>query len=250
MANTEDERLIHVLEQHAHIPINQQHKESVALTLRAFVPISEQSIKGIFKQLFRQAMMEIWQYQKVILCTLFLLLFGLYLVLPSSLDYTLLFLVTTPLPLMLMGWRILEEHGEDMVELLLTYKFTFQQMLCAKIVAICSIAFINYTFLAIYLLFSLQEDLLQSILQLLITGITPILTWGLILLIIQIHYRSQSVLGALMLAWMFFALLIIYTPVGELLIGIHISFYVLFNCILLILLWKLLVSTWRLERII
>lgn len=250
MGEKEDERLLHVLEQYAHIPINQQHKESVAATLRAFVPVSEQNPKTIFKQLFKQAMMEIWQYQKAILCILFLFLFGLYFIIPDSLDYKLLFLVTTPLPLVLMGWRMLEDYDEEMVELLLTYKFTFQQLLCAKIVAVCSIAFINYTFLAIYLIFSLQEDLLQSIFRLLITGITPILTWGLVLLIFQIYYRKQSVWGVLVLAWVFFALLVMYTPVGEWLLGIHISFYVLFNCILLILLWNLLVRTWRLERIV
>lgn len=250
MGKKEDERLLHVLEQYAHIPINQQHKESVATTLRSFMPVSEQNSKTIFKQLFKQAMVEIWQYQKVILFILFLFLFGLYFILLDSLDYKLLFLVTTPLPLVLLGWRMLEDHGEEIVELLLTYKFTFQQLLCAKIVAVCSLAFINYTLLAIYLFFSLQEDLLQSILQLLITGITPILTWGLMLLIFQIYYRSQSVWGALMLAWVFLAVLVMYTPVGEWLLGIHIIFYVLFNCMLLVLLWNLLVRTWRLERII
>lgn len=250
MENKENEKLMQMLSQYKDIPINNQHKQHVATTLKAFVPVPEQSTKEIFKQLFIETILEIWHRQKVGLCTLFVILFSFYFMLSDSFDYTLLFLVTTPLPLLLIGWRMLEDQGEDMVELLLTYKFTFQQLLCAKIVAVCSLAFINYTLLAIYLIFSLQEDLLQSILQLLITGITPILTWGLMLLIFQIYYRSQSVWGALMLAWVFLAVLVMYTPVGEWLLGIHIIFYVLFNCMLLVLLWNLLVRTWRLERII
>ncbi len=249
MSKKKDEKILHILEPHAHIPINQQHKESVAATLKAFVPVSEQSTKVIFKQLFRQAVMEIWHRQKIALCTLFLLLFSFYLILPDSFDYTLLFLVTTPLPLLLIGWRILENLGEDMVELLLTYKYTFQQLLCAKIVAICSIAFIYYTFLGISLIFAMNENLLQSILQLLIMGITPILIWAVVLLIVQIQYRSNSIWGIFSMGWILFSILVIYTPLGEMLLAVHVGFYVLFNGILFFSLVKLLSKTWRLERV-
>lgn len=249
MGKKEDEKLLRVLKQYTHIPINEQHKERVAVTLKAFAPVCEQSTKVIFKQLFNQAMMEIWQRQKIVLCTLFLLLFGIYLILPDSFDYTLLFLVITPLPLFLMGWRMLEDQGEGMVELLLTYKFTFQQLLCAKIVAICSIAFIYYTFLGFYLMFPMNKNLLQSIFQLLITGITPILIWALALLIVQIQYRSNSIWGVLSMGWILFSILVIYTPLGEILLAVHVGFYVFFNCILFFTLVKLLMKTWRLERV-
>ena len=74
MGNKEDEKLMQVLNQYKHIPINDQHKEHVAATLKAFVPVRELSTKVLFKQLFIQAMMEIWHRQKVVLCSLFLLL--------------------------------------------------------------------------------------------------------------------------------------------------------------------------------
>lgn len=249
MTKKEDEKLLRVLNQYSHIPINEQHKENVAATLKAFVPVCEQSTKVIFKQLFTQAIMEIWYSQKVTLCTLFLLLFGFYLVLPDSFDYKLLFLVTAPLPLFLISWRLFENLGEDMVELLLTYKYTFQQQLCAKIVAICSIAFIYYTVLGIYLMFTMNENLLQYVLQLMITGITPILFWALVLLIVHIQYRSYSVWIVFSMVWVLFSILIIYTPLGEMLLAVHVVFYVLFNSILFLTLVKLLMKTWQLERI-
>lgn len=249
MGKKEDEKLLHVLKHCSHIPINHQHKENVATMLKAFVPVPEESSKVIFKQLFKQVMMEFWQYQKLIICALCLFLLGMFFILDYSFDYKLLFFITTPLSLVLMGWRMFEDYREDMVELLSTYKFTYQQIICAKVVAISSIAFIYYTFFAIYLLFSLEDNLLQSIFHLLVTGITPILTWALLLLIFLIHYRSQSTWGVLVLSWFVFALLLIYTPLGEWFLGIHISFYLLLNFILVIFLWKHFVKTWRLERI-
>ena len=249
MGKKEDEKLLWVLNQYTHIPINEQHKEHVAATLKAFVPVREQSTKVIFKQLFIQAMMEVWHRQKVVLCSLFLVLLSFYFILPDSFDYTPLFLVTTPLPLLLIGWRMLEDQGEDMVELLLTYKFTFQQLLCAKIVAVCSIAFSFYTFLSIYLIFTMNTNLLQSILQLLITGITPILLWAVVLLIVQIQYRSNSIWGVFTMGWILFSILVIYTPLGDMLLAVHVGVYVLFNGILFFALVKLLMKTWRLERV-
>lgn len=249
MGNKENEKLMQILNQYKHISINNQHKEHVAATLKAFVPVREQSTKVIFKQLFIQAIMEIWHRQKVMLCTLILSLFSFYFILPDSFNYTLLFLVTTPLPLLLIGWRMLEDQGENMVELLLTYKFTFQQLLCAKIVAVCSIAFSFYTFLSIYVMFTMNTNLLQSILQLLITGITPILIWAVVLLIVQIQYRSNSIWGVFSMGWILFSILVIYTPLGEMLLAAHVGFYVLFNGILFLVLVKLLMKTWRLERV-
>jgi len=249
LGRKESEKLMQVLNQYKHIPINNQHKEHVAATLKAFAPVHEQSTKVIFKKLFIQAMMEIWHRQKIVLCTLFLLLFSFYFILPDSFNYTLLFLVTTSLPLLLIGWRMLEDQDEDIVELLLTYKFTFQQLLCAKIVAVCSIAFSFYTFLSIYVMFMMNTNLLQSILQLLITGITPILIWAVVLLIVQIQYRNNSIWGVFSLGWILFSILVIYTPLGEMIVAVHVGFYVLFNGVLFLALVKLLMKTWRLERV-
>lgn len=142
------DKLSQLLKQKPSIPINEQHKEKVAHTLKAFMPIPEESSFIIFKQLFKQVMMEFWQYQKLLLFTLLLFLFGLYFTISQSYDYTLLFFITTPFPLFVMGWRSFEDYHEDLVELFSTYKFTFQQMVCVKIVIICSIAFLNYTVLA------------------------------------------------------------------------------------------------------
>lgn len=249
MENKENEKLMQMLSQYKDIPINNQHKQHVATTLKAFVPVREQSTKEIFKQLFIQTILEIWHRQKVGLCTLFVILFSFYFMLSDSFDYTLLFLVTTPLPLLLIGWRMLEDQGEDMVELLLTYKFKFQQLLCAKIVAVCSIAFSFYTFLSVYVMFTMNTNLLQSIFQLLITGITPILAWAVVLLIVQIKYRSNAVWSVLSLGWILFSILVIYTPFGEILLATHVGFYMLFNGILFLALVKLLMKTWRLERV-
>lgn len=249
MVNKENEKVMQMLNEYKDIPIDTQHKQHVAVTLKAFVPVREQSTSMIFKQLFIQAILEIWHRQKVELCTLFVVLFSLYFMLPDSNDYTLLFLVTTPLPLLLIGWRMLEDQGKDMVELLLTYKFTFQQLICAKIVAICSIAFSFYTFLSVYVMFTMNTNLYQSIFQLLITGITPILAWAVVLLIVQIKYRSNAVWSILILGWILFSILVIYTPFGDILLAAHVGFYLIFNSILILALVKLLMKTWRLERV-
>lgn len=244
-----EEELVHLLNQQGPIPIDQQHKKHVAATVKAYMPISQPSAKMVFRHLFKQAMGEMWHRQKLALSTLFILLLCFYMILPDSSDKTLLFLVTTPAPLLLIGWSMLEDQREDMMELLLTYKFTFQQLLCAKIAAVCCTAFACYTLLGLYLAITIEKDVWLSTLQLLITGITPILVWSLALLVLHIKYRSSSLWMVLSMIWLLFAMLAVYTPVGEMIVAIDLVFFFIVNILLILLLCKAIHYVWRLERV-
>lgn len=247
----QDDKIIRLLKTDDLIPIDQQHKENLKEILTAYIPVSEPSTKVVIQHVFKQAMLDVWYQKKIGLLVLLLGLLAVTYFLNSFVDTTLLFFISSPAPIVIIGWHLLSEHNTSMVELEITYKYTFRQVVCAKVVAVSFISIVFYTVLFILLIVGVGAGTVAftEVLHMLLIGLMPILVWSYLLLTFYSKYRNHSIWTIFAISWMFFAILILTTSIGESILAASLVMYILINLGSIIIFFRKLHQIWRMERI-
>lgn len=225
--------------------INSDDKEQTIAVLKAYMPIQQESSVNIMKKLFVQSLFDIVKTAKWSLFLTLVVLLAIYTFMPEN-SQQLIFFVATPIPLFLIGWQLNVAQHESMVELEMTYKHTFQQLLFAKMVVIIFLSISAFIVNIISFSF-IQSISLLMVLQLAISGLTPILLLNLALLYMSLSYRASSTWGVLILVWALFGMLLMYTPICMLLFSISNIFYIAINIAVIALLVSKLNKVWRME---
>lgn len=229
--------------------INENDKQEMINLLKNYMPIQQERTSEIMKKLVWKAFIELLSYFKIQLFIITVLMFSIYTILPETMERWTFFVLTTPAPLLVIGWYLMNAQTDDMVELESTYKYSFQQILFSKIVAItvCSITIYSCTLL--YMILIHHVELSTAIFHIGVLGLTPILLLCLTLLSLSIRYRDAMSWTVIILIWIFFVLLSIYTPLGTILLSMNSLIYILINAMLLVLFIYRLASVWRMERL-
>lgn len=229
--------------------IHEGDKQETIDVLKTYMPIRRERTIVLMKELIWKAFIDLlWHYKRQ-LCMTILLMFFIYTVLPLTMEKWLFFIFTSPLPILVIGWHFMNEQTEDMVELECTYKYSFQQILFSKIVAMTISSIVIYTCTVFYMILIHHVELSLSIFRIASLGLTPILLFSLTLLFLSVRYRDVLSWTVIILIWIFFVLLSISTSVGTVLLSINYLVYFVINVVLLALLVYRLVRVWRMERL-
>lgn len=229
--------------------IKESDKKETIQLLKAYMSIQQERTFELMKNLVWQAFIEIISLYKMQLMILLLLMFMAYTVLPETMNGWCIFIITAPSPIFLVGWHLMNNYTEEMIELEITYKYSFQQMLFSKIVAISTLSIAIYSGVLLYMILINNAFLSTTLLHIAVSGLTPILLFCLTLLALSIKYRNLMSWTVILLVWIFFFLLSIYTPIGTILFSINTSVYVVINIILFVLFVHQLKHVWKMERI-
>lgn len=229
--------------------INGTDKKETIELLKAYMPIHQEPTIELMKKLVWQAFIEILSRYKFQLLILLLLMFMTYTVIPENMDRWIIFILIAPSPLFLVGWHVMNLNSESMVELEMTYKYSFQQMIFSKIVAISVCSIFIYTVAFLYMILINDYLIATTLFHIAVTGLTPILLFCLALLTLSIKYRNLMSWTVILLAWILFALLSVYTPMGTIFFMMNTSIYITVNIFLIVLIVYRLKKVWRMERI-
>lgn len=246
--NETEKKLSSLLNTSAFPEIKETDKTEMIKLLKAYMPTQQERTFELMKKLVWQAFIEIISRYKMQLLILLLLMFMTYTVLPETMNGWSIFIITAPGPLFLVGWHLINDFTEEMVELEITYKYSFQQILFSKIVAISTLSIAIYSGALLYMILINNTVLSITLWHIAVSGLTPILLFCLTLLAFSIKYRDPMSWTVILLVWIFFFLLSIYTPIGTILFSINTSVYLVLNVILLVLFVHQLKHVWRMEK--
>lgn len=247
--NETEKKLSSRLNTSAFPEIKETDKTEMIQLLKAYMPAQQERTLELMKKLVWQAFIEIISRYKMQLLILLLLMFMTYTVLPETMNGWSIFIITAPGPLILVGWHLINDYTEEMVELEITYKYSFQQILFSKIVAISTLSIAIYSGALLYMLLIKNVIISTMLLHISVSGLTSILLFCLTLLALSIKFRDPMSWTVILLVWIFFFLLSIYTPIGTILFSINTSVYVVINIILLVLFVHQLKHVWGMERL-
>ncbi|MCJ7842697.1 hypothetical protein MUB24_17685 [Lederbergia sp. NSJ-179] len=247
--NRTDEKLTSLFKTYPLPKIKETEREEVVKRLLAYMPIEQERTIEVMQKLVWQSFIRIFSHYKIQLIALLLLIFATWTVMPLTIDPWFIFVFTSPVPLFLIGWHLMQAQTDDMVELETTYKYSFQQILFSKVVAVTGWSIVIYSCTLLYMVLIHNVELSMALFHMAVSGLTPILLFSLTLLRLSIKYRNETSWIVIILTWVFFALLSIYTPLGPILLAIHSIIYGIINFALIALLGYQLSHIWRLERL-
>ncbi|WOV84385.1 hypothetical protein PGH26_00105 [Sporosarcina jeotgali] len=236
---------------HDDIPpvIHEQDRERTIDYLKSYMPVPQKNTAVVMKQLVRQSFKDLWGHFAVQLSLLVIVLMGTVTILSSTPDQWILFILTAPAPVFLAGWHLVHTQTKDMVELEQTFTFSLQQVLFSKLVAICLWSLILYGGALLYAASIQKAGLFSLSFHIAVAGITPILLFCVILLAISTKYRNPLSWTVILLVWVSFILLSIYTPFGSLLLSVHTLIFMAANIGLAAVFIRQLTKLWRMERL-
>ncbi len=236
---------------HDDIPpvIHEQDRERTIDYLKSYMPVPQKNTAVVMKQLVRQSFKDLWGHFAVQLSLLVIVLMGTVTILSSTPDQWILFTLTAPAPVFLAGWHLVHTQTKDMVELEQTFTFSLQQVLFSKLVAICLWSLILYGGALLYAASIQKAGLFSLSFHIAVAGITPILLFCVILLAISTKYRNPLSWTVILLVWVSFILLSIYTPFGSLLLSVHTLIFMATNIGLAAVFIRQLTKLWRMERL-
>lgn len=247
--NETEEKLSLLLNTYSLPKIEETHKLETIKLLKAYMPIQQEKTIDLMQKLVLQSFIKILSRYKMQLFVLLLLMFVVYTVMPETMHRWIIFVFTSPAPLFLAGWHLMNAQTKDMVELEITYKYSFQQLLFSKIVAITVCSIVIYSGTLLYMILIHNVELSMTLFHIAVSGLTPILLFCLTLLTLSIKYRDPMSWTVIILSWVFLALLSIYTPMGTILLSMNFLIYVLINIALIVLFVYRLNHVWRMERL-
>ncbi len=236
---------------HGDIPpaIDEQDRERTIDYLRSYMPVPQETTAVVMKQLVRQSFKELWGHFAVQLILLVIVLVGAVTILSGTTDQWILFILSAPAPVFLAGWHLVHTQTKDMVELEQTFTYSFQQVLFSKLVAICLWSLVLYGGALLYAASIQKAGLFSLTFHIAVAGITPILLFCVILLAISTKYRNPLSWTVILLVWVSFLLLSIYTPFGSWLLSVHTLIFLAANSGLAAVFIRQLTKLWRMERV-
>lgn len=223
-------------------------RETIEL-LKSYMPIQQESTLVLMKKLVWKAFIDIIFHFKIQLFIVIFLMLAVYTIIPGMMDRWIIFVFTVPAPIFFLGWHLLNVQTKDMVELKFTFRYSFQQILFSKVVAIIICSIFIYSCSLLYIILIQREGMSIALFHIVVTGLTPILLFCLTLLYLSIKLRGVMSWTVILLAWIFFVLLSIYTPMGMMLLSMNVIIYIVVNIMLMALLVHRLFSFWRMERL-
>ncbi|GKV70426.1 hypothetical protein NCCP2716_29240 [Sporosarcina sp. NCCP-2716] len=229
--------------------IHEQDREAAIDYLKSYMPVPQENTAAVMKQLVRQSFQDLWGHFAVQLGLLVIALMGAVTFIPGTKEQWLLFILSAPAPVFVAGWHLVHTQTKDMVELEQTFIFSFQQVLFSKLVSICLGSLVLYSGSLLYAASIQKAGLFLLSFHIAVTGITPILLFCVILLAISTKYRYPLSWTVILLVWVSFLLLSIYTPIGSWLLSVHTLVFLAVNIGLVVVFIRQLTKLWRMERL-
>ena len=229
--------------------IHEQDRERTINYLKSYMPVPQENTTAVMKQLVRQSFKDLWRHFSVQLGLLMIALMGAVTFSPGTMDKWIFFVLSAPAPVLVAGWHLVHTQTKDMVELERTFAFSFQQVLFSKLVAICLGSLVLYSGSLLYAASIQKAGLFTLSFHIAVTGITPILLFCVILLAISTKYRHPLSWTVILLVWVSFLLLSIYTPIGSWLLSFHTLIFLAVNIGLAVVFVRQLTKLWRMERL-
>lgn len=209
-----------------------KEKEETLTILKGYLPIQKKSTPlRTIKQLLAIALQELLATSKLHYGIMIALLFVLFPIVEVTINPYLILFFTAPIPLFIGFWNIFGKGHQVMMELEKTFKYSYQQVVCSKIATITGVSIVFLSLPITYFFFTGFHMETLSIFRLVMWGLTPIFIFAVYLLFITTMNRHDNVLTLSMLVWGAFGFIAISTPIGDLLLGIHLSVYILLNTI-------------------
>lgn len=221
-------------------------KETIEL-LKSYMPTQQESTIVSMKKLVWKTSIDTQSHFKIQLFILTFLMFAVYTIIPGTMDRWIIFVFTVPAPIFLMGWHLMNAQTKDMVELESTFKYSFQQILFSKFVAITICSILIYSCSLLYIILIQREEMSIALFHIVVSGLTPILLFSLILLYLSTTFRGVLSWTVILLAWIFFILLSIYTPMGIMILSMNVIIYIIVDVMLMTLFIHRLSNFWRME---
>lgn len=182
------------------IPIDEEHKKKTIELATHFMPVHQPTVHQLIKELLFHVCTVRAMRNMALFMSCFLGIFGmLQLVLPT----TILMMLIPIMPITLVGGYTLWRYNQTMMELEATFKYTIQQIFCAKVIML--------TMLSIALLIVVAsvsyETTRITALSLLLAGSTAILLWTYLLLRCFIDTRYKALWPVFSMCWIIFVFL-------------------------------------------
>ena len=236
---------------HGDVPpeIDERDREATIDYLKLYMPVPQENTAAVMMQLVRQSFKDLWGHFAVQLGLLVITLMGMVTFIPGTMDKWILFVLFAPSPVFLAGWHLVSTQTKDMTELEQTFTFSFQQVLFSKLVAICLGSLVLYSGSLLYAASIQKAGLFLLSFHIAVTGITPILLFCVILLAISTKYLHPLSWTVIMLVWVSFLLLSVYTPIGSWLLSVHTLIFLAVNIGLAVVFLRQLTKLWRMERL-
>lgn len=203
-------------------------KEKMLNILKGYLPLKKKANKfdvvGFVLGITLNELISTCKYQYLLMILLFLFLLpGLNL---SISPYLMVFFIA-PIPLFIGFGKIFSKTNQAMIELEKTFKYSYYQILCARIVTLTYISILFLTLpLGCFIIKGLTIESL-SIFKLIISGLTPIFVFSTFLLIIASANRDDYLFAVSLIIWGLFGFAAASTPIGDLMFNLHVLVYVL-----------------------
>lgn len=207
-------------------PSDVDKKITVAM-LKQYLPERQKENK-IFriKALLKMAFSELYCCSKLQYLVMMLVLLVFVPILNLAVSPYLSIFLTAPIPLFTGFWNMENRAQGSVVELEKTFKFSYYEMLCARMI---TLTYVSVFFMSIFLLYfiavgSVLESI--SIFKIVISGLIPIFIFSTFLLVIAIK-RFNNLFAISILAWVLLGFTTASTSVGAYLLSLHTWIYIL-----------------------
>ncbi|MEK3934645.1 hypothetical protein MKY41_04935 [Sporosarcina sp. FSL W7-1349] len=213
-----------------------EDQEQTLTILKEYLPGKKKNtLLRTFKNLLGIALQELLATSKLHYFIMIALILALFPFLDASIDPYLMLFFTAPIPLFIGFWNLSGRGHNVMKDLEKTFVFSYEQVLCSRIITITGISILFLMIPILYFLLSGFHMETFSIFRLVMYGVTPTFIFSVYLLYIA-TIRHENVLGVSVLVWGAMGFAAISTPIGDMILSIHLTAYVLLNVTLLILL--------------
>lgn len=230
-----DEELKHLFDSYKVDFELQENQEKTIEVLKGYLAHQKQpSPIQFMKTLFKKAWKELLSTCKLQFSILMIVILLFIPLLESNVNEYLLLFFTAPLPLVIGFWNLIGRSEPMMIELEKTFKYSYFQMLFSRVIIILLTSIVFFTLLLVQIIGWGNNQGINGLFSLIIWGLTPLLLFSVILLMIITISRSRDIILISFLIWNFFGFTTISTSIGNVILHVNIAFYILLNLLLII----------------
>ena len=218
-----------------------KEKEATLTILKGYLPLQNKSTPlRTIKQLLAIALRELLATSKLHYGIMIALLLVLFPIVEVTIDPYLILFFTAPIPLFIGFWNIFGRGHQVMMDLEKTFKYSYQQVVASKIATITGVSIIFLSLPITYFFFAGFHLETLSIFKFVIWGLTPIFLFAVYLLVITTMNRHDHLLSVSVLIWCALGFFAISTPIGNMMLNVHLVVYLLLNSLsILLLIYKM-----------
>jgi len=229
-----DEQMKKILDSYrVSFPLPKDQEQTLTI-LKEYLPGKKKNtLLQTFKHLLGNSLQELLATSKLHYFLMIALILALFPFLDASINPYLMLFFTAPIPLLIGFWNISGRGHTVMRDLEKTFLYSYEQVICSRIITITGISLLFLTIPISYFLLAGFHLETFSVFRLVMYGLTPTFMFAVYLLCIATIHRHENILGVSVLVWGGMGFAAILTPIGDMILSIHLTAYVLLNVTLL-----------------